>query len=76
MLDEAYKPGAPVSPNVKQNALIAFLLGVAAGAGIILLLELFDTRIKSRDDIVNKFPEPLLGEIPEFIQVEEAGAKK
>jgi len=76
LLDEAYKPGAPVSPNVKQNALIAFLLGVAAGAGIILLLELFDTRIKSRDDIVNKFPEPLLGEIPEFIQVEEAGAKR
>lgn len=76
LLDDALVPGGPVSPNVKQNALIAFLLGIATGAGIILLLELFDTRIKSRDDIVNKFPEPLLGEIPEFIQVEEAGAKR
>lgn len=75
-LDPATMPGGPISPNVKQNALIAFLLGIAAGAGIILLLELFDTRIKSRDDIVNKFPEPLLGEIPEFIQVEEAGANQ
>lgn len=76
LLDDALEPKSPVSPNVKQNALIAFLLGIATGAGIILLLELFDTRIKSRDDIVNKFPEPLLGEIPEFIQVEEASAKK
>ena len=76
ILDDGQIPRAPVSPNVKQNSLIAFLLGIAMGAGIILLLELFDTRIKTREDIVSKFSEPLLGEIPEFIQVEEAGVKR
>lgn len=76
ILDDGQIPRSPVSPNVKQNSLIAFILGIAVGAGIILLLELFDTRIKTREDIVSKFSEPLLGEIPEFIQVEEAGANK
>ena len=76
ILDDGQIPRAPVSPNVKQNSLIAFLLGIAMGAGIILLLELFDTRIKTREDIVSKFSEPLLGEIPEFIQVEEAGVNR
>ncbi len=76
ILDDGQVPTAPFSPNVKQNSLIALILGIAVGAGIILLLELFDTRIKSREDIVKKLPEPLLGEIPEFIKVEEAGAQK
>lgn len=76
ILDDGQVPSAPFSPNVKQNSLVALVFGIAVGAGIILLIELFDTRIKSRDDIVKKLPEPLLGEIPEFIQVEEAGAKK
>ncbi len=76
ILDDGQVPTSPISPNVKQNALIAFIMGMAIGAGIILLLELFDTRIKTRDDIANKFPEPLLGEIPEFLQVEEAGADR
>ncbi|MCR4692921.1 MAG: hypothetical protein K5664_03480 [Firmicutes bacterium] len=76
ILDDGQIPRSPVSPNVKQNSLIAFLLGIAVGAGIILLLELFDTRIKTREDIAGKFPEPLLGEIPEFIQVEEAGVAR
>ena len=76
ILDDGQIPRSPVSPNVKQNSLIAFLLGIAVGAGIILLLELFDTRIKTREDIASKFPEPLLGEIPEFIQVEEVGVTR
>ncbi|MBR4720983.1 MAG: hypothetical protein IK057_04405 [Clostridia bacterium] len=76
ILDDGQVPTAPFSPNVKQNSLIALLVGIALGAGIILLLELFDTRIKSREDISKKFPEPLLGEIPAFMQVEEVGADK
>lgn len=64
ILDDGQIPTAPVSPNVKRNVLIAFMAGMILGAFVILVLELFDTRIKSRDDIVNKYEEPLLGEIP------------
>ena len=76
ILDDGQIPTVPIAPNVKQNALISFILGMIVGAVIILLLELFDTRIKTREDIVNRFPEPLLGEIPELLPVEEAGGNK
>ncbi|MBO5060007.1 MAG: hypothetical protein J6C82_03745 [Clostridia bacterium] len=75
ILDDGQVPTSPVSPNVKQNTLIAFLIGMVLGALIVVLLELFDTRIKSRDDIVNKYEEPLLGEIPELL-IKKAGAEK
>lgn len=64
ILDDGQIPTYPISPNVKKNVLVAFMAGMIMGAVIILILELFDTRIKSRDDIVKKYKEPLLGEIP------------
>ena len=76
ILDDGQVPKVPVAPNVKQNALVSFILGMIVGAVIILLLELFDTRIKTRDDIVSRFPEPILGEIPELLPVEGAGARR
>ena len=76
ILDDGQVPEKPVSPNVKKNSLIAFLAGMVIGALIILVLELFDTRIKSRDDIINKYDEPLLGEIPEVIMPRKVGDAK
>lgn len=75
ILDDGQVPTTPISPNVKKNALLAFVIGIILGALVILLLELFDTRIKSRDDIINKYQEPLLGEIPELIPSRKAGAE-
>ena len=76
ILDDGQIPTAPISPNVKNNTLIATALGMILGGIIIILLELFDTRIKSRDDIVTRYNEPLLGEIPEVIPVKKAGNAK
>lgn len=76
ILDDGQIPESPISPNVKLNTLIAFILGAALGAFIILLLELFDTRIKSREDIVSRYEEPLLGEIPEVLPIKKAGTSK
>lgn len=77
ILDDAQIPETPFAPNVKNYTLIAFLVGLVIGALIVLCTEMFDTRIKSRDDIVNKYDEPLLGEIPELsIPVVKAGEDK
>lgn len=76
ILDDGQVPQAPISPNVKTNTLIAFLAGMVIGGLIILVLELFDTRIKGREDIINKYEEPLLGEIPEVITPRRAGDAK
>ena len=64
ILDDSQIPQAPISPSVKKNTLVGFLLGFIIGSLIVLLLELFDTRIKSSADIVERYDEPLLGEIP------------
>ncbi len=74
ILDNGQLPTNPVSPDVKKYTLIAFLFGLVVGAVIVLLLDLFDTRIKSRDDVISKYKEPLLGEIPELF-IREAGVK-
>lgn len=66
ILDDGLVPEKPFSPNVKNYTLIAFLLGIAIGAIIVFCMEFLDTRVKSRDDIVNRYEEPLLGEIPEL----------
>lgn len=76
ILDDGQTPTSPVSPDVKKNTLIAFLIGMVLGGLIVLLLELFDTRIKSREDIIHKYKEPLLGEIPELLPQKKAGADK
>lgn len=76
ILDDGVIPTTPVSPNVKGDTLLAALIGVVFGAMFILLLELFDTRVKSREDIIEKYEEPLLGEIPILIPVDSEGDEK
>ncbi len=56
---------SPVSPKPTQVYAIAFSLGVTIPLGIILLLELFNTRIKSREDIKSGVSAPIVGEILE-----------
>ena len=73
ILDDGLIPTSPISPNVKGDTLLAALVGVVFGALFILILELFDTRVKSREDIIEKYEEPLLGEIPILIPVDAEG---
>ena len=76
ILDDGQIPTTPISPNVKGYTLFAALIGIVFGALIILILELFDTRIKTREDIIEKYDEPLLGEIPILIPVSSEGESK
>lgn len=77
ILDDGQIPESPVSPNVRNYTLLGFFMGLFLGALIVFCMEFFDTRIKSRDDIVKRYKEPLLGEIPELvIPVIKAGEDK
>ena len=46
VVDYAETPQTPVSPNPMRIALIFLALGLGTGAGIIVLLEMFDTTVK------------------------------
>ncbi len=66
VIDEAQEPIEPSSPNVSKNTLIGGVAGFVIGIAIILLIEMFDTRIKNSDTIVEKYNIPVLGKIPQM----------
>lgn len=67
ILDNASEVKDPISPNVRTNTLVGVLAGMLIGGVIIVLLELFDTRIKNSEEITARYEEPLLGEIPSLL---------
>lgn len=64
-------PERPVSPNKKLNILIAFVLGLMVGVGVVLLLEYLDNTFKSREDLENTVELPIIGTIPDYNNMEE-----
>ena len=50
--------------NTARNAVIGLVAGAAIAMVIIFLVNMFDTRVKSKDELVEKYGFPILGEIP------------
>lgn len=64
-------PEHPVSPNKKLNILIAFVLGLMIGVGIVLLLEYLDNTFKSREELEKTLDLPIIGAIPDYDSIEK-----
>ena len=47
-----------------RNALIGFIAGAVLAMAIIFLVNMFDTRVKSKDELITKYGLPILGEVP------------
>lgn len=56
--------GYPVSPNVKKNTMYGALLGFALSAGIFILKEYLNNKIKTEKEITAILGVPMLGSIP------------
>lgn len=50
--------------HTSRNAIIGFIAGAAVAMVIIFLVNMFDTRVKSKDELVSKYGLPILGEVP------------
>lgn len=64
-------PEHPVSPNKTLNILIAFILGLMVGVGVVLLLEYLDNTFKSREDLEKTLDLPIIGTIPNYNNMEQ-----
>ena len=65
--DSAKMPaGLSSSDNMARNTAIGFMLGALIAFLVLFLVEVFDVRIMSEEDIVNNYTTPLLGTIPLF----------
>lgn len=58
-------PGGMIKPSRKRNLMMGFILGLAAGVGIVFLREQFDTSIKNPETI-EKLGITLLGVVPKI----------
>ncbi len=63
-LDAATVPSTPFSPKLLRNLSVALALGVALAAGLAVLRETFDDRIRSLEDVEDKLGLPFLGFTP------------
>jgi non-specific protein-tyrosine kinase len=69
---QATAPSAPFSPRVVRTAGIGMAGGLVLGLLLALLLEQFDTRLRSEDQILALLPYPVLGRIPRAAKKEVA----
>jgi capsular exopolysaccharide synthesis family protein len=64
VIDLAKATKGPVSPNDRVVKLLALLLGLLIPIGVLYVKTLFDTKVKSRLNITDKFNIPFLGDVP------------
>lgn len=64
VIDAAKASKIPVSPKKNIIYLAALLLGLLIPFGILYLMDLLDTKVKSRFEITKKLSIPFLGEVP------------
>lgn len=77
VIDYATLPLSPSSPNIPKNTVMGILFGGFLAALVIVVIYVFDTRIKSEFELVENFDLPIIGIIPAFGVAEvKAGKKK
>jgi uncharacterized protein involved in exopolysaccharide biosynthesis len=60
LLNPAVAPRRPYTPNVALNIALSVLVGTMLGIGIVVLMEMFDRRVRSPGDLVHEQQAPLL----------------
>ena len=63
VIEPATVPAEPVSPNPRRNAILAFILAILAGVGIVILVDRMDRRLRDADEVEKLVGVPLLAVI-------------
>lgn len=58
--------GKKVSPNVQRNMVLGLLIGLFLSCLFVVMREIFDTRIKTEDELEQWFKLPILGVVPDI----------
>ncbi len=63
LLEPAETPEKPFSPSIPRNGILGFLVGAFVAAAIVVLSDVFDTKIKDEEALSNIIGAPVLGRI-------------
>jgi capsular exopolysaccharide synthesis family protein len=75
VVDRALVPSGPFTPNIRRNLLMALLVGLFGGLGLIFLVEYLDNTVKGPEDVEKLTGLPSLGIIP-YLSAETPHKKK
>ena len=64
IVDTASTPGSPSSPKVKDTVLIALVVGLLIGIGLVFVIDVLDRRVKSLDAIEALYDLPAIATVP------------
>ena len=64
VVDVARTPTFPIAPNIPRNLMFGFLLGLAAGIGLAIVLESLDRTVRNIEEVCAISTLPALGTIP------------
>jgi capsular exopolysaccharide synthesis family protein len=64
IVDTAERPRRPVRPNRRRDLAVGFGAALLLAVGLVFTLEMFDTRIKSPDDVARHLQLPTLAMVP------------
>jgi succinoglycan biosynthesis transport protein ExoP len=76
ILDPAYLPERPIFPNRMHFAVAGLFLGLCAGLGLALGLELLDPTVKDAAELGTLQPHPVLASIPHIPNLERRWWKR
>ena len=66
VIEDAAVPRTPVRPRKTVNLAISVLVGLVVGIGVALMIEYFDTTVKTPDDVERYLGLPVIGIVPQF----------
>ncbi len=66
VIDYPIVPNSPYSPSHIRNTALGLLVGLFASAGLVALIEIFDTKIKSEDELKRYCKYPVLTVVPDM----------
>lgn len=64
VVDPAQTPSSPSSPNVKRDAALGGVFGIVLGVALAFMLDLFDRRIKSAEELERAYGLSALASVP------------
>jgi capsular exopolysaccharide synthesis family protein len=76
IIDAALASPSPIAPKRSLILLCAILLGSAIPFGILFLMRLLDTKVKSREDVLSRLHAPFLGDVPKSFSSSEIITKE
>lgn len=66
IIDYAWTSPIPISPKIKIIYLAALLLGLIIPVAIITIIDLFDNKIRSKDELEKLVMAPIVGQVPDI----------